>query len=128
MITPPFCHQDDDPDLDTCGHTRWAVLYCVSFIVISSFLLVNLVLAAVLKQFEEDSDLSPDADQAYLTSTETKEFCMTWANHNNDYFMPADKLGGGHVHQMECHAMLWYVMFMFMSCDGWNVLECHGPR
>ena len=93
MVEPPFCIPDNDPRLDTCGHLRWAVLYCVSYIVISSFLLVNLVLAAVLKQFEQDSDLTPDADQAYLTSTETKEFCMTWAQHNNDYFMASDKLG-----------------------------------
>ena len=49
MISPPFCTAGVD-----CGNTPLSVLYYVSFMLFSSFLVLNVVVAVVLNQFQAE--------------------------------------------------------------------------
>jgi hypothetical protein len=50
MVEPPFCQ----PELGNCGSPWQAILFFVSFMIFSSFLLMNLVVAIVINFVEEE--------------------------------------------------------------------------
>jgi hypothetical protein len=73
----PWC----SPSLNNCGNAAFAVVYCVSLMIFTSFLLISLVVAVVLKQFEESNDLisvAGDYTNVMLTMSDLREFAMHW--------------------------------------------------
>ena len=55
MISMPFCDESDDciESVTCCGDSTFAIIYFVSFTFVSSLVMMNIFVAVILKNFEE---------------------------------------------------------------------------
>jgi hypothetical protein len=76
MVQEPFCNGPD------CGSPGQAVAYWISFEVISKFLLLNVVIAVVIKHFEEEFEQGHSAvgpAHHAVSSGEVVTFGRVWS-------------------------------------------------
>ena len=69
-IRPPLC----DQHLRACGDPVFAYIYFLSFIVLSTFILLNLIVAIILKEFST----ATEEDAGLLTSDDLTNFHYEW--------------------------------------------------
>jgi hypothetical protein len=84
MIQPPFC---SDP---ACGWPTFAPAFWTLFMAVSSLMVVNLVIAIVLDQFE--TEMALDSTNVYLNASEISTFRRAWLWYHKGRMMPVTKL------------------------------------
>ena len=83
MIQPPFC----STELDTCGSPIAAPLLFVSFMVFSSMLIVELVLAVILNQFSNELEKEDRLGRAFATENDIIQFGELWNKYTHTHTM-----------------------------------------
>eukprot|EP00051_Salpingoeca_urceolata_P017838 m.246032 g.246032 ORF g.246032 m.246032 type:complete len:1856 (-) comp19058_c0_seq4:42-5609(-) len=77
MLDPPLC-DPHDPDGSTCG-SEFAIVYFVTFVMLVSFLVINLFVAVIVDNFEY---LTLDASE--LSPHHLDDFRQVWARYDPD--------------------------------------------
>lgn len=91
-IQPPLC--SNDPGIDNCGEATLAIGYFIIFTILSAFVMINVFVAVVLKNFEDEFDRESEENQI-LTSEDIATFSQLWINfcENNGEEMKIGRLG-----------------------------------
>ena len=76
-LQPPYC---DDKVLNNCGDFVIPIVYCISFFILSSFVLLNLLIAIVIEAFTTISEL----DLATVKPAHLLKFKAVWAKYDPD--------------------------------------------
>lgn len=92
-IQPPYC----DPNAaggSNCGEPVAAMFYFPTLVIISMFVMVQVFVAVVLKNFEEEFDRESEENQI-LTADDINKFSELWVNfcENNGEEMKISRLG-----------------------------------
>src|SRR5205823_3759789 len=91
----PFCNLqqvDANRVYNNCGKPATAIFYCVSFMILSSFLLINLVVAVVLTQFEQDNDKTSANTLTIVSVADLKTFLALWSKFSPSHSMTVKDL------------------------------------
>ena len=89
MVQPPFC----DDDSGDCGNTLLSPLFHVGFQVMSAMLVMDLIVAIILNQFENQLEKEKRMDAAILSERDMRLFGEHWAHFSaSSYTMPVPKL------------------------------------
>ena len=89
MVQPPFC----DPGADECGSPVLSPLFHVGFQVMSAMLVMDLIVAIILNQFENQLEKEKRMDSALLTEHDMRVFGEHWAHFSRgSWTMPVPKL------------------------------------
>ena len=72
-VRPPFCI-----DGENCGDRIIAPLYFIFFYIMSAFILLNLLVAIILDQFQDTKRLEAQADSFVLTPSMLERFQQCW--------------------------------------------------
>ena len=89
MVQPPFC----DNDLGNCGNTILSPLYHVGFQVMSAMLVMDLIVAIILNQFENQIEKEKRMDSAIMSEHDMRVFGEHWSHFSHGkWTMPVPKL------------------------------------
>ena len=89
MVQPPFC----DNDAGNCGNTVLSPLYHVGFQVMSAMLVMDLIVAIILNQFENQIEKEKRMDSAIMTEHDMRVFGEHWSHFSHGkWTMPVPKL------------------------------------
>ena len=89
MVQPPFC----DPNAGDCGSTWLSPLFHVGFQVMSAMLVMDLIVAIILNQFENQLEKEKRMDAAIMSEQAMRTFGEHWAHFSRGkWTMPVSKL------------------------------------
>ena len=89
MVQPPFC----DDSAGECGNTVLSPLYHVGFQVMSAMLVMDLIVAIILNQFENQIEKEKRMDSAILSEHDMRVFGEHWSHFSHGkWTMPVPKL------------------------------------
>ena len=89
MVQPPFC----DSDLGNCGNIWLSPLFHVGFQIMSAMLVMDLIVAIILNQFENQLEKEKRMDSAIMTEQNMRTFGEHWAHFSRGkWTMPVPKL------------------------------------
>jgi len=80
MISTPFCDESDDciATATCCGDSTFAIIYFVSFTFVSSLVMMNIFVAVILKNFEEQ--VAREKEPPVVSPENLEEFVQVWTN------------------------------------------------
>ena len=89
MVQPPFC----DDAAGECGNTVLSPLYHVGFQVMSAMLVMDLIVAIILNQFENQIEKEKRLDSAIMSEHDMRVFGEHWSHFSHGkWTMPVPKL------------------------------------
>ena len=106
MVRPPECTEGED-----CGDPIVAPIFFLSYVVLSTFLMLNLFVAVVLKNFEEEEERGGANEMSLwamspITQNDIKRYSLLWSKRfPNQRFIPVSDL------------MLWNVQLQFADSE-----------
>lgn len=77
---------------DECGQPVQAVIFFTLFQVLSNFLMLNVFVAVVLKNFEEEVGLDPTTSTNPVSRAVIQKFGQTWSQYSGSHSLPIRKL------------------------------------
>lgn len=93
----------ESPHETHCGNTAIAIVFFVSFMLVGSFVFLNLFIAVIIEKLfdvESTADMEDEAEQygknkIGITSEDIENFVVEWSRlvQNGDHYMPTAKLG-----------------------------------
>eukprot|EP00474_Spongospora_subterranea_P005112 CRZ05570.1 hypothetical protein [Spongospora subterranea] len=85
-VEPPYCQGDD------CGNSIAARFYFITFQFLSKFIILNVFVAVVLQNFEDEIDKEDEDDEMPIKIDDIVEFSRLWNTHCRSDMMPLHRL------------------------------------